>query len=458
MTLPIMVDSIGAGVRFTLVQNSTAFIAPTVTVLSFDDHAIHIAGSSVLLNVQGTVFGQNGIGTRSQTPLHTLFIDVGAQGRVIGEVAGITGQGDEVIVRNHGMISGRSIGVSLYGDHNRVINDGVIEGALCAIQCSTVSGTYDAAATVENHGTIRSVRGAYSGDNTANDELSNYGSISGEISLYGGNDHLFNRGTIVGSVSAGAGNDDVRNVTGGVIDGKVDLGSGNDTYDGRGGEAWGVVSGGLGDDYFLGNAAHGEAFDGGVGSDLLDFSGGAAVTVALDHSFANMGAARGDTYSNFERVIGSESGDVIRGSAAANVLAGRGGADRVDGATGDDTITGGAGHDTLTGGLGNDVFRFTALSDFGDVITDFGNVSGNNDVFQLTAAALGGGLGAGALAPDRFLSRTDNHAHDANDRFIFRTTDTTLWFDADGTGAGAAVLVADLQARVVLSVADIALI
>lgn len=38
---------------------------------------------------------------------------------------------------------------------------------------------------------------------------------------------------------------------------------------------------------------------------------------------------------------------------------------------------------------------------------------------------------------------------------MFDTTTHDLWFDADGTGAGAASLVADLQATSVFGIADI---
>jgi len=92
------------------------------------------------------------------------------------------------------------------------------------------------------------------------------------------------------------------------------------------------------------------------------------------------------------------------------------------------------------------------------VITDFGNILSSDDRFQITAAAFGGGLVAGALAANQFITRADNLAQDADDRFIFNTTDRTLWFDADGSGAGAAIMVADLQAGAIVTAADILLI
>ena len=83
---------------------------------------------------------------------------------------------------------------------------------------------------------------------------------------------------------------------------------------------------------------------------------------------------------------------------------------------------------------------------------------GNDDSFALQVASFGGGLVAGPLAAGQFISRADNLAQDADDRFIFRTTDQTLWFDVDGTGVGGPRLIADLQAGAVVTAADILLL
>ena len=50
------------------------------------------------------------------------------------------------------------------------------------------------------------------------------------------------------------------------------------------------------------------------------------------------------------------------------------------------------------------------------------------------------GLAAGALAASAFVAGTA--AADAGDRVIYDSNSGQLWFDADGTGAGAAVLFA----------------
>ncbi len=53
------------------------------------------------------------------------------------------------------------------------------------------------------------------------------------------------------------------------------------------------------------------------------------------------------------------------------VITGTPGRDNLIGTDGDDTIIGSRGRDILTGGLGNDIFRYNALVEAGDIITDF---------------------------------------------------------------------------------------
>ena len=59
------------------------------------------------------------------------------------------------------------------------------------------------------------------------------------------------------------------------------------------------------------------------------------------------------------------------------------------------------------------------------------------------------------LSASRFQTRADNLARDADDRFIFRTTDKTLWFDSNGNGAGGLTMLADLDAAATMTSADI---
>ncbi|MGX9425464.1 MULTISPECIES: calcium-binding protein [Bradyrhizobium] len=87
-----------------------------------------------------------------------------------------------------------------------------------------------------------------------------------------------------------------------------------------------------------------------------------------------------DTYGT--TVNGTGGGDTITAWAGADVINGGAGNDVINGAAGNDTITGGIGNDSLTGGIGNDTFLY-AGGWGNDTITDFGSVSGNNDVIDL---------------------------------------------------------------------------
>jgi Ca2+-binding RTX toxin-like protein len=480
---------------FVLVQQNAA-------VTSAGDGIGGFSAGNLNVRIDGIVAGEdNGaeLGTNS-------LITVGATGSLLGKSCGLwlngTGSvaynagtiqslGDGVsfieaaialnstanaLIDNTGSVIGRGIGIDLRNSTGTVISNA---GRISA-SAEAITGT--AGLTVRNGGTILSTGAEAIDLSTATDSLKlrnegvltapvtavaggagadrlvNQGVIDGAIALGAEADTVHNRGQIFGNVDLGTNNDKLSNLFGGVIDGTVTLGDGNDTYDGRGGVVLGPVLGGLGTDIFIGNAFEADTFDGGAESDTLNFRYGPAVIVALDGSFDNDGAALGDSYSGIENVIGSAKADQITGNNSGNTLQGLGGADTINGSAGNDFLRGGNGVDNLTGGTGDDRFVFGNLNERGDTITDFQNLAGNNDRFEIGASAFGGGLTAGTfLSASQFQSRADNAAQDGDDRFIFRTTDNTLWFDADGNLAGAAVMIADLQTGASISEADILL-
>ena len=438
------------------------------------------------------------------TPSQTLAAnETGYVGRDAVIQGSITGNGDNIDLHIHGSVAGL-IPVSLMGTNINIVigATGIIDAltpsstGYAGIELLTENAATAGAGRLFNAGAIHGsgmgvfMRSMYSEDVS---QVYNTGTITGESTgvytvgaginiitnsgliqgfVYGVSNttpnfvvtnpvlKLVNTGTISGlddAVRSGAASDSV--VNRGLMQGNVHLGGGNDRFLGTTGTVDGAVYGEDGADSFFGNQNVAEIFVGGADVDTIDFRLGGAVIIALDLSFANAGAALGDSYFEMENVFGSDVGnDVIRGNGAANALFGWGGNDSLDGASGNDVLRGGTGVDTLTGGIGNDTFRFSALIECGDVITDFGNILSSDDRFQITAAAFGGGLVAGALAANQFVTRADNLAQDSDDRFIFNTTDRTLWFDADGSGAGAAIMVADLQAGAIVTAADILLI
>jgi Ca2+-binding RTX toxin-like protein len=362
-------------------------------------------------------------------------LEVIAGGSVISTASyGATVRGSRASIVNHGTIGGQ-VGAQVLGDYARIVNHGDIYSSRnAAVVMNSGSGAAGTAPTLFNYGTITSPNLAVNGDALFDDIVHNHGTMNGRVSQLGGNDTLVNRGTIVGD---------------------VELGADNDTFDNRGGTLEGTAFGNAGGDLFYAGASA-EVLDGGADSDLLDFRASTGVTASLDNSLGGTGWALGDIYTNIESISGSNSGnDFLRGSNANNILYGNGGTDRLEGLAGNDIVHGGLGADTMAGGAGNDWFQYSAPTEGGDTILDFGNAAGNNDQFRLSAAGFGGGLVAGALAATRFQSRADNLAQDADDRFIFRTTDQTLWFDVNGNAAGGLTLIADCQAGTVLTAADI---
>ncbi|MBC7986193.1 MAG: hypothetical protein H7X93_05915, partial [Sphingomonadaceae bacterium] len=162
------------------------------------------------------------------------------------------------------------------------------------------------------------------------------------------------------------------------------------------------------------------------------------------------GANAGEAYVIFGKApaaavnrTGAAGGQVIRGGAFDDTLSGVGG---------DDTLDGGGGADRLKGGKGKDSFVLDSVSPAdADKIADFDAVK---DLIALEGDAFG--LPEGALAANRYV--VGNAAEDANDRLIYNAANGKIFFDADGTGAQAQVLIATLTGAPNLAAADIVVI
>ena len=218
------------------------------------------------------------------------------------------------------------------------------------------------------------------------------------------------------------------------------------------------------DDHFTGSAADelfegrngDDIIDGGGGNDILyyrseaDFGGGSGIHADLQAGLVTDGFGNTDTVSNIENIDGTDSDDTMIGSSVDNYLAGNGGNDTLIGSAGFDNLTGGDGNDRLEGGADDDhlaggadadTFVFASADGGDDFIEDF--VSGE-DVFEISAAGFGGGLVAGSLSADAFVSGNAVAATEAHGQFLYDTGTDDLFWDADGTGSDAAVLIASL--------------
>jgi Ca2+-binding RTX toxin-like protein len=148
-----------------------------------------------------------------------------------------------------------------------------------------------------------------------------------------------------------------------------------------------------------------------------------------------------DTYSNMEGVIGSAFDDVINGSGLNDVLRGGGGNDTINGGAGVDIITGGPGADTLTGGTGADTFVFNSPLNNVDTITDFdANGIDKIDLDPTVFSAIGATLDA-----NEFVSAPGANPADSNDYILFDPTTGDLYYDPDGTGGQAKILIAHVN-------------
>ncbi|MFM8524286.1 MAG: beta strand repeat-containing protein, partial [Cyanobacteriota bacterium] len=255
-------------------------------------------------------------------------------------------------------------------------------------------------------------------------------SVNGRVHLNSGNDVFISNltaGTI--AVHGGAGND--------VLIGGA--GADNSALQGMAGTA-GLV-GGDGNDTLVGRAGA-DTLDGDGGNntldediDTVDYSqdgGAGAVIVNLATGTATDSWGDTDSLKSIENVIGTALADMIIGSDAANVMSG---------GNGDDTLVGGKGADNLTGGAGINVFRYQAIDEGNDLITDF--ASGTD---KLSFASLAFGNITSATLDSNFFISADNVAQNGTTpQFIFNTTSGALIFDSNGSSADGQTTILTVQ-------------
>ena len=359
--------------------------------------------------------------------------------------------------------------------------------ATAAVTVSLVTATSSGADGVDTLRNIESISGSTFNDTLTGDANDN--SLRGGV----GNDVL----------NGGAGFDwaDYRwarsGVTVNLATGISSGGDGADTLtnmEGIRGSAWIDTLTGDANDNFLRGGGGNDVLDGGVGNDWADYRDATlSVTVNLATGSASGGDGT-DTLTNFERIRGSALNDTLTGDTNDNFLRGgtgndelnggsgfdwadyfdataavtvslatgtssgadgadtltfmeaiRGGAfnDTLTGSSGNNSLNGGLGNDKLTGGSGADSFLFdtppNATSNL-DTIADFSLVDDTlvleNGIF--TALTATGALNAGYFRSGAGFKT----AADSNDYLIYNTTTGALYYDANGSTAGAAIQIA----------------
>ncbi len=162
----------------------------------------------------------------------------------------------------------------------------------------------------------------------------------------------------------------------------------------------------------------------------------------------------GDTRAN--GLSGDIGNDLLSGLAGADRLTGGAGLDRLAGGDGNDTLNGSQGNDTLTGGQGADQFVFSnglAATNL-DTITYFDStdlIVLDNAIFRALAAP-------GALAAAMFKMIGAGGVVDADDRVIYDRTTGLLSYDANGSGTGGRIAIADIDNRPAIAAADFLII
>lgn len=196
--------------------------------------------------------------------------------------------------------------------------------------------------------------------------------------------------------------------------------SGNDSdnrLDGQGGMD--TLMGGRGNDvYLVDNAKDRVVENSAQGSDTVMANASSVATFTLAANVENLTLSG----SAALRGVGNAMANILVGNDQSNVLNGK------------------SGNDTLTGGQGADVFVFDTRNGV-DSIRDFTH---STDRIHLDDSAFSA-LASGLLADAAFAQGAGwTSAHDATDRIIYNPTSGKLYYDADGQGGTASVLVANL--------------
>lgn len=305
----------------------------------------------------------------------------------------------------------------------------------------------NAAANVLNGGTGRDLM--YGGDGNDTYYVDDLNDQAYESSAAGGNDAVF------ASVFYDLGGQFVETLVltgtdwiggfGNSLDNRIYGNSGQNTIDGRTG-ADRMIGGDGNDTYYVDNA----------GDRVFEYSGGGLNDVIFTSVSFNLAGLHVETL----RLTGTTA-LTGTGNSLANTIISEAGGSALHGLGGDDVLQsqnsagsgqhlyGGVGNDTLISTASNeDRFYFdTALDPVNNVDTIQGFDTVGFDQFQLSRSVFTA-IEAGVLSADAFHEGTT--AADAEDRIVFDVVSGNVFYDADGNGAGEAILFARVDPGVQL--------
>ncbi len=203
-----------------------------------------------------------------------------------------------------------------------------------------------------------------------------------------------------------------------------------------------------------------DTLDGGLGADTL--RGGAGndlyiVDDAKDRVQENASAGTDSVSTNLAKyTLAAEVENLSTSLKTGTSLTGNALANAISGNAGDDTLDGSFGKDELKGGGGADIFVFKTALDPSNVdqITDF-NAAADTMKLENTGAGLFNVLAKGGLSAAEFkVIGPGGSPVDADDHILYNQSTGAVYYDADGSGAGAKVQFATLTNGAVLTAAD----
>ena len=170
--------------------------------------------------------------------------------------------------------------------------------------------------------------------------------------------------------------------------------------------------------------------------------------------FVNLGTKLKNFDGALTVLAGGRSGIDVMATAGDDKMVGNLGADTLNGGAGNDTIDGGFGSDILKGGQGEDVFSITTA--FGSKNIDrLMDMTPAEDVIQLSGGLVGV-LDTGVVEPWNVVigpAATTSYEH-----LIYNPGSGNLYYDSNGAGGVAKVLMARLPSGLGLSYADFVLV
>jgi Ca2+-binding RTX toxin-like protein len=151
------------------------------------------------------------------------------------------------------------------------------------------------------------------------------------------------------------------------------------------------------------------------------------------------------------KITGGAGADIVTGRAGKDILIGSAGNDVLSGGAGDDMIDGGLGKDALNGGGGSDSFLFNTRAKKNNVDKISGYKVAEDRVLLDNSVYKSFGKKGSEAAPFALKKKyfsVGEKANDADNYVYYSRKAKAVFYDADGSGAGAAQQIATFSEKV----------